>query len=216
MLTENEKLLLDYYKKTGKPIKLNIGCRNKIFPNFINLDINPENKLADIIDNGFTLEKFEDNSISLIYSSHVFEHLDYKEGEQALKVWYNKLKPGGIVRVSVPCAIKAAALMILTGDRVHKALFMGRQREGDQWDYHRNIFTKEWLTTDLENAGFVDVKEWNPHEEWPHYFVDDFSRATYPTFSGKIRRDDGKIVDLGGVNVSLNLQAFKPLNKNVW
>ena len=66
----------------GKKIQLNLGCFNKPLPGFINVDIR-DNVSADVIDNAFTLEKFEKKSVDLIYASHMLEHLTYEETEKA-------------------------------------------------------------------------------------------------------------------------------------
>ena len=49
------------------------------------------------------LGQFSDNSINEIYASHVFEHLSHaNELPETLKETRRILKPGGILRVSVP------------------------------------------------------------------------------------------------------------------
>jgi len=208
--TSNEQHLFDYYERTGKPIKINIGSRNKPLPTYINIDVNPENHLADVIDNGFELSKFEDDSIDEVLSIHMFEHLSFKESKLALECWFKKLKKGGVLRISVPDAEKSAALMLLTGDRTIEAMFVGRQRENDQWDFHKSVYTKQWLKTDLEKIGFGDVKEWDWRTQWPHTYCDTFVSAYFPTFKKCFVRDDGRYVDFGGVLMSLNIEGRKP------
>ena len=208
--TSNEQALFDYYEKTGKPLKINIGSRNKPLPTYINVDINHENELVDVIDNGFELNKFEDDSLDEVLSIHMFEHLSFKESTLALQCWFKKLKKRGVVRISVPDAEKSAALMLLTGDRAVEAMFVGRQRENDEWDFHRSMYTKEWLKNDLGKVGFIEVKEWDWRKQWPHTYCDSFVSAYFPTFKKCFVKDDGKYVDFGGVLMSLNIEGYKP------
>lgn len=46
--------------------------------------------------------KFADNSVDVVYSSHLFEHLSLKSADLFLSEAYRCLKPGGIIRIVVP------------------------------------------------------------------------------------------------------------------
>lgn len=46
--------------------------------------------------------KFANNSVDVVYGSHVFEHLDSVTGKLFLNEAYRVLKPGGIIRLVVP------------------------------------------------------------------------------------------------------------------
>jgi SAM-dependent methyltransferase len=196
-------------KSKHKIIKVNLGCRTKPLPTYINVDIDPDNRYADRIDNAFTMETFEDNSIDLIEAVHMFEHLSYEESERALKVWREKLKMGGVLRLSVPDISKTAALLLLTDEKpLVKSMLYGSQR-GDSWDYHKNGHTKTSLTKDMGRAGFGKVREWEWQETWPHNYVDTFASAYWPPMRKKWKLDNGKYEDMQGVLMSLNLEATK-------
>lgn len=191
-----------------KPIKLNLGCRTKPLPTYINVDIDPGNAYADIIDNAFQLNTFQDDSIDLIESTHMYEHLSIEESYSALNVWFKKLKKGGVLRMSVPDANKMSALLLLTNDKdTVKSLFVGSQR--DAWDYHKNIHTKESLSKDFAKAGFKNITEWDWRTTWPHNYIDTYASAYFPTMKKNFILDNGKSVDFGGVLMSLNLQCEK-------
>ena len=193
-----------------KLVKLNIGCRNKPLPTYINLDINPNNEYADVIDDGTKLDKFEDNSIDLIEFTHGLEHIANDDIVNTLKVWWKKLKIGGIVRVSVPDMEKCSALLLLTKDtNLVKSMFYGSQREGDEWDFHKSLHTKNSLTDSFIAAGFKDIKEWDWALTWPHNYVDSFASCYYPDFAKNFIKDNGKRVNFGGTLLSLNLEAKK-------
>lgn len=200
--------IIEYYKINNKPIKLNLGCRNKPLPTYINIDINPNNQYADIIDNAFELNKIEDNSCDLIEAVHMFEHLSYDESIRALKIWFNKLKKGGIVRLSVPDAEKHAALLLLTKDKnITKTGFCGSQK--DSYDYHKNIHTKTSLTNDLIKSGFSNIQEWDWRHTFPHNYCDSYASAYWPDMRKNFILDNGRNIDLGGICMSLNLEGTK-------
>ena len=50
---------------------------------------------------------FEDNTISIIFTSHMLEHMDNEAGINIVNESYRVLKPGGILRIVVPDLAKA-------------------------------------------------------------------------------------------------------------
>lgn len=56
------------------------------------------------------------NSASIIYSSHMFEHLDRHEANKFLSEVYRVLKPGGILRLVVPDLKYAIKKYLLNND----------------------------------------------------------------------------------------------------
>jgi predicted SAM-dependent methyltransferase len=193
--------------KSSKPIKLNLGCFNKKFPDYINIDCREECN-PDLVDNATTLTKIEDESCDVIEAIHMLEHLSYKDTEAALKVWHKKLKKGGIVRISVPDMKTVCGLFLATGDKAaFRGSIWGSQRHVA--DFHLNGFTKESLTKDLLDAGFTDVKEWDWRTTYPHNYVDSYASAYYPSMRKNFLCANGKEVDLGGILLSLNLEGVK-------
>lgn len=198
--------IIDFYTENNKPIKLNVGCRNKPLPTYVNIDIDPNNKLADLIDNGFELKTIMNESADLIEAVHMAEHLTMAEFRKALDVWYAKLKAGGMLRLSVPDATKCSALLNLTQDRdLVKSMFLGSQL--NEYDFHKSMHTFESLQTDLSNAGFINIRRWNYWEVFPHNYCDSYAGSVWPHMHKIHACDNGKIVDLGGISLSLNIEA---------
>ena len=80
--------------------KLHIGCGTIFMPGWINADVEGEN-----LDVKFDLTEpwpFESNSVSHIYSEHVFEHLTPHEGQLAWKEGLRVLTPNGVMRTAMP------------------------------------------------------------------------------------------------------------------
>lgn len=96
-------LPLNYLKvrelKKNQQIKLNIGCGNVKFTNWVNIDIEPGADLVIDVTKGLP---FDDDTIDYIYNEHFIEHLDYEEGQGILKEFYRVLKKDGILRVATP------------------------------------------------------------------------------------------------------------------
>jgi predicted SAM-dependent methyltransferase len=46
--------------------------------------------------------KYADNSVDIVYASHLFEHLSLKSADLFLKESFRCLKPGGVIRIVVP------------------------------------------------------------------------------------------------------------------
>ncbi len=70
------------------------------YPELINEDI----VHTDIIDDGFTLTSIPDKSLDFIIGNHILEHSPDPLG--TLGVWLNRVKPSGILYVTVPIAAK--------------------------------------------------------------------------------------------------------------
>ena len=84
----------------------------------------------------------EHNTVSNIFSRHMFEHLSFHDGELHLEACMKILAPGG--------AIKHA-----------RAGFWGWQREveeGQDWDIHKSGYDTLTMTQLLTNKGFINVK----------------------------------------------------------
>lgn len=176
-------------------MKLHLGCFNKKIHGFTNVDIR-EDVNPDVVDDIFKLEKFQKNSVDLIYACHVLEHLKRKELLPALTRWYDVLKPNGIVRIAVPDmeAVFAHYFYHRKLSDLYSALG-GSQRH--DYDYHYSHFDFLTLHQWLMMAGFHDVKRYNRWET-EHAYVDDYSAAYVPHLDF-----------INGKLMSLNVEATK-------
>ena len=175
--------------------KLHIGGKVRT-PGWEVLDAIP-GPHVDHVGNAGDLRYFADGTFAEVYASHVLEHFDYKDELLAtLKEWYRVLEPGGLLHVSVPDLNVLARLFcdrqqLSVQDRylVMRMIFGGHI---DRYDYHLVGLYDEFLVYLLGNAGFATAKP-----------VADFGLF-----------QDTSLMTLHGVQISLNVTAFKPVTRS--
>lgn len=182
-------------KLNKPPLKLHLGCYNKKIHNFINVDIRPEVN-ADVTDDCMKLTKFENNSVDLIYTSHMMEHTTRQGSMEAFKRYYEVLKSGGEIYISVPDLEMVFRHYILHQDlRLLQNFLYGSQKHVA--DYHLNGWDFKTLKEDLESVGFRNVERYDTWAtDWG--YVDDYSKAYLPHMDFE-----------NGTLMSLNVKATK-------
>ena len=177
-------------------MKLHLGCGKRFIPGFVHIDAvdYPHVDHVATIDN---LNFLPDNSVDLIYNCHVLEHFKRKDVVRVLREWFRVIKPGGILRISVPDFAKLCEVYQREGnlDMVIGALF-GRQDY--LYNIHYNVFDFNSLQDVLHQAGFTNVKlyDWR---KTGHADVDDYSQAYIPHMDKE-----------HGTLISLNVECEKP------
>lgn len=178
-------------------IKLHLGCGKRKIHGWTNIDVDPSVN-PDSIDRAEELKGILDNSVSMIYASHLLEHYKRKETKNILRVWYKKLLPGGVLRVAVPDFAKVVEayskrnipLMTLLG------FLVGGQR--NEFDNHYMEFDFKLMSEYLADVGFVNIKQYN-WQDTEHFYVDDYASCYLPHL------DKGS-----GLLMSLNVECEKP------
>lgn len=86
------------------PVKLNLGCGDKILPGYINVDVAQERagKQPDVICDVRNLDKFSSDHADEILAVHVVEHFWRWEVVDILKEWVRVLKPGARMVLECP------------------------------------------------------------------------------------------------------------------
>jgi len=148
------------------------------------------------------LPMFENDSVSLIYSSHSFEYFDRTQAKEVLKEWRRVLKKDGVLRLAVPDFDSLIKVYQKTGDiqNILGPLYghMDIQTPfGSKSLYHRTVYNFNSLSEILTKNGFYDVQRYN-WQETIHKNYDDHSQAYFPHMD----KEDG-------VLVSLNVEAKK-------
>lgn len=99
-----------------------------------------------------------DNSIEEIVASHVLEHFGHKDVGTVLKHWFDKLKPGGKIRLAVPDFEEIVDLYKAGAPVNVQGYVMGGQV--DKNDFHGCIFDREALTELMITVGFERIGGW--------------------------------------------------------
>ena len=189
--------LVDRYSVFGERMKLHLGCGKRYIPGFIHIDAVDFTHIDHVatIDN---LSFITDNSIDTIYNCHVLEHFKRRDIERVLAEWFRVIKPGGVLRISVPDFGKLCSVYQREGklDLIIGALF-GRQDY--LYNIHYNVFDFSSLSALLIRCGFTDINtyDWRQTE---HANVDDFSQAYIPHMDKE-----------NGTLISLNVECIKPV-----
>lgn len=150
---------------------LHIGCGPIKLDGYINIDIEPSHE-PDICGNILGMD-FTD--VDVIYSCHCIEHLEISEAAEAFKLFFQWLKPRGILRMSVPSLEMASQAYVNGSDMkfLYGADFKGYYLHDTPCERF-NFFMKEWehrITYDftqlrlmLSNAGFSKIERKEANE----------------------------------------------------
>jgi predicted SAM-dependent methyltransferase len=134
---------------------------------WITLDITGQSDIFWDLRNGVP---FPDSSLAKIYSSHLFEHLTFKDGQQLLEECRRVLRPGGAISVCVPNARLYLEAYFNTGSLDRSRAFGWKPAYNhstaiDIVNYiaymdgeHKYMFDTENLLFVLKSAGFKNVR----------------------------------------------------------
>ena len=179
-------------------LKLHIGCGKRFIPGFVHIDqvtFDHVEYKQDIR----TLDRFSDESASLIYACQVIEYFDREEVMDVLQEWKRVLAPGGIIRLSVP-NFEVITKLYSAGLSLEWFLgtLYGKIDDGKGGHvYHRTTYDHKSLEKILTDSGFRNVALWD-WREVEHGHIDDFSQAYFPHMQKE-----------RGILFNLNLEAKK-------
>jgi predicted SAM-dependent methyltransferase len=181
-------------------LRLHLGCGHRHLEGFIHIDRDhlkhidhPGTDLGD-------LAIFSDNSVDLIYTCGSFEYYDRDEALDVLNEWRRVLKPGGVLKISVPNFESIVKVYQSHGDLNGIGILGPLYGKWDLSDgssvYHRTVYDQRSLSKLLEGVGFSKIRLYNAHEFLPEDY-DDYSLAYYPH------------MDKTGVQMHLNMECVK-------
>ena len=171
---------------------IHIGCGEIVLPNYINIDARPLSHVHFISKNISRLPFLKNNSAQVIYACHVIEHLPTAVVPKALAEYFRILKPGGILRLSVPDLDRLMEIYQKEGKTIEaiQPILMGGQDY--LYNFHQSVFNRAYLEKLLFDAGFKKTREWDP------------STFAYNDWSGRSVFCNGT-----SYAVSLNLEALR-------
>jgi len=183
-------------------LKLHLGCGWRDFgDDWVHIDGGDYDHLEH---NDITKLPYEDQSVDVIYASHVLEYFDREEATTLLQEWIRVLKKGGILRIAVPDFESMAIIYVMDRnllDRVPLSSILGplygKMAMGNQTIYHKTAYDFDSLSDLLKSVGIDGVKryDWRKTE---HAVFDDHSQAYIPHMDKE-----------NGILISLNVEGVK-------
>lgn len=167
IVAEKNEQIVNTLLKDTRPIKLELGAGNRRMAGWTTVDISGASDLnLDLTEQ----IPFPDNSVSIIYSSHMLEHFKLSELLKLLQECKRILKPGGIFSASVPnariyidayyspenfnpevyCRYKPAYIYNSKIDYINYMAYMD--------GHHHYMFDEENIVIILKKTGFKNVK----------------------------------------------------------
>lgn len=179
-------------------IKINMGCGWRNFgPEWIHIDAGDYDHLDSfsITD----LSSYENDTVDLIYASHVVEYFNREQVMPLLAEWHRVLKPGGTLRIAVPNFEVIVDLYSKGKYDLNSFLgpLYGKMPMGEQIIYHKTTYDYQSICTILKQAGFSNCRNWD-WKNTEHAQFDDHSQAYLPHMDKE-----------NGVLISLNVECVK-------
>jgi predicted SAM-dependent methyltransferase len=183
-------------------VKIHLGCGKRNLKGYVHIDL-ADYPHINYKHNINSLPMLEDNSVDLIYASHVLEYFDRYEVLNVLKEWKRVLMPGKILRLAVPDFESLLEVYKQTRSlsKIIGPIFGRWEIPGsDMIIYHKTVYDFIDLKSVLIESGFSEVKRW----DWKTVFTgenenfDDYSQAYFPHMD----KEKGKLI-------SLNVEAIK-------
>lgn len=176
---------------SGK-VLIHLGCGPQNDTRYINVDAVPMPHVHYVA-RVEKLPMFKSNFADLIYACHILEHISYQQTVNVLKEWKRVLKKGGVLRLSVPDFEKIISLYEAEGRDAARTMppLLGTQDE--KYGFHKSIFNEKYLRGLLKEAGFREVRGWDP-ETASYYDFNDWA---------------GKRLVYSKYHISLNLEGIK-------
>jgi predicted SAM-dependent methyltransferase len=146
-------------RKNSPLLKLHLGCGEKNFDGYINIDWRKTGATDLVCD----IKKlpYLDKSAEVIESYHVIEHLSIRDFTKALKEWNRILAPGGKLVIECPDFDKALQEYFEGNDERLFSVFGLQRFPGNThlWGYNA-----ERLKTILHTTGFTKVLNLPPQD----------------------------------------------------
>lgn len=174
---------------------VHLGCGPINHPAFINVDAIPLPHVH-YVGSIARLPMFGDDTVDLLYASHCLEHISYHKTREVLAEWYRVLKPGGVLRVSVPDLDRLIEIYEAAGRDASSVIGQLYGGHDSPYNVHMTIFNRTGLQRLMTNVGFEDCRVWSPHGD---HLSDLSDFASYTKRIGEV-----------DYPVSLNLEAAKP------
>jgi ubiquinone/menaquinone biosynthesis C-methylase UbiE len=147
-------------------LKLHLGCGNRHIDDYINIDLRKTGATDLVCD--IRKLPYPNNSVRLIETYHVIEHLPRHDLPKALKEWRRLLIPSGRLIIECPDFDELVSRYLDGDEKQLDGIFALQRFPGD---YHYWGYNIERLRRMLERYGFTNVESKPPQDyhvnEWP-------------------------------------------------
>ena len=99
-----------------------------------------------------------DNIADYVYSSHFIEHLSKKDASHLIKEMYRILKPGGVLRISVPDLEYAISLYKMGEKDKMLSSYFFVEDDNSHYARHKFMYDYDMLADALVKVGFKDIR----------------------------------------------------------
>ena len=175
-----------------------MGCGGVKLRGYINVDIDAQAN-TDVIAN---IEKlpFREGSASIIYNCAILEHFGRKTWKSILRIFYDTLKPGGLLLTSTN-NFEAACVQYQENKNIEEILGLLIGGQKSRYDWHGMIFDFNTLKNGLLEVGFTNIKRYDWRDtDVGLQNIDDYSQAYLPHMD----KQNGRLM-------MLNVTAERPL-----
>jgi len=167
--------------------RLEIGPGQSRIEGFETINVVWDRKVDFVADASKVLP-FSNNTFSIIYASHILEHVPWYEIDSSLREWVRVLKSGGALEIWVPNGLLIAQTWVnaenglpskVQEDGWYKfnpnkdaavwangRIFSYGDGQGTKADpnWHLSIFSPRFLQESLQKAGLIDIKTMERNE----------------------------------------------------
>ncbi|PTX98421.1 FkbM family methyltransferase [Opitutus sp. ER46] len=154
--------------REGTPLRLHLGCGEKHFDGYVNVDYPPSEHTcqtvigADVFAD-VTKLRLQPRSVDEIRLHHVFEHFKRSDALGMLIIWHEALKVGGRLHLETPDVLGCAQQLVSDAPfGIKQAVIrhcFGSQEAG--WAIHYDGWSEEKYRHVLSRLGFsVETKTW--------------------------------------------------------
>lgn len=145
--------------KNKRPLRLHLGCGNQHIKGCINIDFR-KTKTTNLVCDIVKLP-YPDNSVELIETYHVVEHLPRHDLPEALKEWHRVLTPAGKLIIECPDFDEDVKEYMDGNEKLLDSIFGLQRFSGDSHLFGYNFKRLQKL---LKDAGFKDIQRREPQD----------------------------------------------------